>query len=160
MKEHTKVLIKAGIVNCGIATAIINGIISYFSLPKIEQIASTSLGINFLSVALGCGLICPFFGGLILKGVSAKNPALHLERKSAHILARLVPDNLVLGAIMIGLLDGIILWGIPCVTALALGFEITLNRNVWVVIVGFYSGIAASFAAYFGMLRVYFAHRK
>ena len=84
MKETTKILIKNSILNCGLTTAIINGIISYFTLPSMEQMISSSLRINFLLVALGCGIICPLFGGLILKGVLAKNEQLDFEQKEDH----------------------------------------------------------------------------
>ena len=160
MKETTKILIKNSILNCGLTTAIINGIISYFTLPSMEQMISSSLRINFLLVALGCGIICPLFGGLILKGVLAKNEQLDFEQKEDHFIARFIPNNLMFGAIVIGILTSIILWVIPYGIIWLIGFTTTLSRIVWIILVGFYSGVAASIAAYFGLLRVYFAQSK
>lgn len=158
MQDSTKILIKGAIINCGLATAIINGAISFFSLSKAEMLCSQDLAINFLSVALGCGVICPFFGGLILKGVLAKN-TLALGTKGERILAKFVPDNVFLGAFVIGLLTGIIVWGIPYALATVVHLNFVLGRWYWIILMGLYSGLAASFAAYFGMERAYFSKK-
>ncbi len=156
MKDTTKILIKGAIINCGIATALINGIINYFTLAKTSVLISSTMGFSFFGVALGCGLICPFFGGMILKGVISKNN-IDFGAKSEQALAKFVPNNLVLGAIVIAILTVAVLWVVPYLVAMVAGIEITLARMVWVVAVGLYSGVAASFAAYFGMKRSYYA---
>ena len=156
MKESTKILFKGAIINCGIATALINGIISYFTLMKAGTILSSDLMFNFFSTALGCGVICPFFGGLILKGVSAKNQIAFGEKKE-QLLARFIPDNIFLGAVLIGIFTIIALWLVPYALIAVLKIKLTLARFFWVIIIALYSGAAASFAAYFGMKRAHYA---
>lgn len=156
MKDATKVLIKGAIINCGIATALINGIISYFTLTKAPVIFSQDLAFNFFSTALGCGVICPFFGGLILKGVLAKN-SVDFGAKKDQMIARFVPDNVFLGALVIGAMAVIMVWAVPYVLAAAVSLNFSLKRFAWVVLIALYSGLAAGFAAYFGMKRSYFA---
>lgn len=72
-------------------------------------------------------------------------------------MAKFVPNNLYLGALVIGILTVAIVWVVPYLAVMLTGIEITLARMVWVVAVGVYSGVAASFAAYFGMKRYYYA---
>lgn len=156
MKDTTKILVKGAIINCGICTALINGIINYFTLAKTSVLVSSEMGFSFFGVALGCGLICPFFGGIILKGVISKNN-IYFGAKSEQALAKFVPNNLYLGALVIGILTVAIVWVVPYLAVMLTGIEITLARMVWVVAVGVYSGVAASFAAYFGMKRYYYA---
>ena len=95
MKDSNKILFKGAVMNCGIATAIINGIICFFTLTKANALLSSDLAFNFLSTAIGCGVICPFFGGLILKGVAAKNE-IDFGSKSEQTIAKFIPNNIVL----------------------------------------------------------------
>lgn len=158
MKNTTKILIKGAIINCGIATALINGSITYFTLVHAISMTSSELLVNFFSTALGCGVICPFFGGLILKGVAAKNE-LDFGRKSEQFLAKFVPNNLFLGAIVIGLLDIFLLWLVPYVVLSVFNIKFTLVRIAWVILLAVYSGVAASIAAYFGMKRAHYSKK-
>ena len=112
MKDSNKILFKGAVMNCGIATAIINGIICFFTLTKANALLSSDLAFNFLSTAIGCGVICPFFGGLILKGVAAKNE-IDFGSKSEQTIAKFIPNNIVLGAIIIGLITVLTLWLLP-----------------------------------------------
>ena len=157
MKRETQILTKTSVINCGLATAVINGLISYFTLEKVDALANGSVTFNFLGVAIGCGLICPLFGGMTLKGVLGKNSGLDLGRKKEHIIAKFIPNQLLLGICAIGLCVTALLWGVPYLVAMCLKLNFYLPRIVWVVSIGIYSGIVASFATYLGMLRVYFA---
>lgn len=112
MKDSNKILFKGAVMNCGIATAIINGIICFFTLTKANALLSSDLAFNFLGTAIGCGVICPFFGGLILKGVAAKNE-IDFGSKSEQTIAKFIPNNIVLGAIIIGLITVLTLWILP-----------------------------------------------
>ena len=112
MKDSNKILFKGAVMNCCIATAIINGIICFFTLTKSNALLSSDLAFNFLSTAIGCGVICPFFGGLILKGVAAKNE-IDFGSKSEQTIAKFIPNNIVLGAIIIGLITVLTLWLLP-----------------------------------------------
>jgi len=156
MQESTKILIKASIINCGIATMLINAIICYFTLPDAATLLSSDLAFNFASTVFGCGLICPFFGALTFKGVMAKNPDMALGAKSSQLLARFVPNNAFLAAIVIAIMTSIILCAIPFAILALLNIEFTAARIFWLLAIGVYSGIAATFAMYFGMKRVYY----
>lgn len=156
MKDSNKILFKGAVMNCGIATAIINGIICFFTLTKANALLSSDLAFNFLSTAIGCGVICPFFGGLILKGVSAKNE-IDFGSKSEQTIAKFIPNNIVLGAIIIGLITVLTVWLLPYAVIKLTSLQLTLSRIVWIVIIALYSGLAASIAAYFGMKRAHYA---
>lgn len=156
MKDSNKILFKGAVMNCGIATAIINGIICFFTLTKANALLSSDLAFNFLSTAIGCGVICPFFGGLILKGVAAKNE-IDFGIKSEQTIAKFIPNNIVLGAIIIGLITVLTLWILPYAVIKLTSLQLTLSRIVWIVIIALYSGLAASIAAYFGMKRAHYA---
>ena len=146
MKDSNKILFKGAVMNCGIATAIINGIICFFTLTKANALLSSDLAFNFLSTAIGCGVICPFFGGLILKGVAAKNE-IDFGSKSEQTIAKFIPNNIVLGAIIIGLITVLTLWLLPYAVIKLTSLQLTLSRIVWIVIIALYSGLAASIAA-------------
>lgn len=156
MKDSNKILFKGAVMNCGIATAIINGIICFFTLTKANALLSSDLAFNFLGTAIGCGVICPFFGGLILKGVAAKNE-IDFGSKSEQTIAKFIPNNIVLGAIIIGLITVLTLWILPYAVIKLTSLQLTLSRIVWIVIIALYSGLAASIAAYFGMKRAHYA---
>lgn len=156
MKDSNKILFKGAVMNCGIATAIINGIICFFTLTKANALLSSDLAFNFLGTAIGCGVICPFFGGLILKGVAAKNE-IDFGSKSEQTIAKFIPNNIVLGAIIIGLITVLTLWLLPYAVIKLTSLQLTLSRIVWIVIIALYSGLAASIAAYFGMKRAHYA---
>ena len=156
MKDSNKILFKGAVMNCGIATAIINGIICFFTLTKANALLSSDLAFNFLSTAIGCGVICPFFGGLILKGVAAKNE-IDFGSKSEQAIAKFIPNNIVLGAIIIGLITVLTLWILPYAVIKLTSLQLTLSRIVWIVIIALYSGLAASIASYFGMKRAHYA---
>ena len=156
MKDSNKILFKGAVMNCGIATAIINGIICFFTLTKANALLSSDLAFNFLSTAIGCGVICPFFGGLILKGVAAKNE-IDFGSKSEQTIAKFIPNNIVLGAIIIGLITVLTVWLLPYAVIKLSSLQLTLSRIVWIVIIALYSGLAASIAAYFGMKRAHYA---
>ena len=156
MKDSNKILFKGAVMNCGIATAIINGIICFFTLTKANALLSSDLAFNFLSTAIGCGVICPFFGGLILKGVAAKNE-INFGSKSEQTIAKFIPNNIVLGAIIIGLITVLTVWILPYAVIKLTSLQLTLSRIVWIVIIALYSGLAASIAAYFGMKRAHYA---
>lgn len=156
MKDSNKILFKGAVMNCGIATAIINGIICFFTLTKANALLSSDLAFNFLSTAIGCGVICPFFGGLILKGVAAKNE-IDFGSKSEQTIAKFIPNNIVLGAIIIGLITVLTLWILPYAVIKLTSLQLTLSRIVWIIIIALYSGLAASIAAYFGMKRAHYA---
>lgn len=156
MKDSNKILFKGAVMNCGIATAIINGIICFFTLTKANALLSSDLAFNFLSTAIGCGVICPFFGGLILKGVAAKNE-INFGSKSEQTIAKFIPNNIVLGAIIIGLITVLTVWLLPYAVIKLTSLQLTLSRIVWIVIIALYSGLAASIAAYFGMKRAHYA---
>lgn len=156
MKDSNNILLKGALLNCGIATTLINGIICFFTLTKASTILSSDLAFNFLSTAIGCGVICPFFGGLILKGVAAKNE-IDFGSKSEQTIAKFIPNNIVLGAIIIGLITVLTVWLLPYAVIKLTSLQLTLSRIVWIVIVALYSGLAASIAAYFGMKRAHYA---
>ena len=156
MKDSNKILFKGAVMNCGIATAIINGIICFFTLTKANALLSSDLAFNFLSTAIGCGVICPFFGGLILKGVAAKNE-IDFGSKSEQTIAKFIPNNIVLGAIIIGLITVLTVWLLPYAVIKLTSLQLTLSRIVWIAIIALYSGLAASIAAYFGMKRAHYA---
>ena len=156
MKDSNKILFKGAVMNCGIATAIINGIICFFTLTKANALLSSDLAFNFLGTAIGCGVICPFFGGLILKGVAAKNE-IDFGSKSEQTIAKFIPNNIVLGAIIIGLITVLTVWILPYAVIKLTSLQLTLSRIVWIVIIALYSGLAASIAAYFGMKRAHYA---
>ena len=156
MKDSNKILFKGAVMNCGIATAIINGIICFFTLTKANALLSSDLAFNFLGTAIGCGVICPFFGGLILKGVAAKNE-IDFGSKSEQTIAKFIPNNIVLGAIIIGLITVLTIWILPYAVIKLTSLQLTLSRIVWIVIIALYSGLAASIAAYFGMKRAHYA---
>ena len=156
MKDSNKILFKGAVMNCGIATAIINGIICFFTLTKANALLSSDLAFNFLSTAIGCGVICPFFGGLILKGVAAKNE-IDFGSKSEQTIAKFIPNNIVLGAIIIGLITVLTVWLLPYAVIKLTSLQLTLSRIVWIVIIALYSGLAASIAEYFGMKRAHYA---
>lgn len=156
MKDSNKILFKGAVMNCGIATAIINGIICFFTLTKANALLSSDLAFNFLGTAIGCGVICPFFGGLILKGVAAKNE-IDFGSKSEQTIAKFIPNNIVLGAIIIGLITVLTLWILPYAVIKLTSLQLTLSRIVWIIIIALYSGLAASIAAYFGMKRAHYA---
>ena len=90
MKEATKQLLKGAILNCGLATGLINAIISNFTLPKEQSLLLSDLTMNFALTAFGCGLLCPFFGTIILKAVAGKKQIAFGE-KDDHIFAKYVP---------------------------------------------------------------------
>lgn len=159
IRIENKLLVIGAIKGCGIGTAIINGIILYFTLPKAEQICNSSLTFNFLGMALGCGLLCPLFGNLTLKGIVNKKENFCVTGKENHLLAQFVPDNLAGAAIVICLLTVLALWAIPYLAAFLLKPQFQLSRFVWLIILAGYAGICASFAVYFGMLRSYFVHK-
>ncbi len=154
-----RALIKGAIQGCGIGTAIINGVILFFTLPKLDMISNTTVTFNFLGLALGCGVLRPLFGKMTLKGVLEKNPYLKIDAKKEHMLAKFVPDNLGLAALVIGLMTAIVWWVVPYGIALILQIEFTLSRWFWIIMIGCYSGVCASFAAYFGMLRSYYTSK-
>lgn len=156
MKDSTKTLLKGALLNCGIPTVLINGIICFFTLTKTGTILSSDLMFNFLSTAIGCGVICPFFGGLILKGVAAKNE-IDFGNKGEQNIAKFIPNNIVLGAVIIGIITVIAVWLLPYVIIKLTSLQLTLSRIVWIIIIALYSGIAASIAAYFGMKRAHYA---
>lgn len=156
MKDSNKILFKGAVMNCGIATAIINGIICFFTLTKANALLSSDLAFNFLSTAIGCGVICPFFGDLILKGVAAKNE-IDFGSKSEQTIAKFIPNNIVLGAIIISLITVLTVWLLPYAVIKLTSLQLTLSRIVWIVIIALYSGLAASIAAYFGMKRAHYA---
>ena len=156
MKDSNKILFKGADMNCGIATAIINGIICFFTLTKANALLSSDLAFNFLGTAIGCGVICPFFGGLILKGVAAKNE-IDFGSKSEQTIAKFIPNNIVLGAIIIGLITVLTVWLLPYAVIKLTSLQLTLSRIVWIVIIALYSGLAANIAAYFGMKRAHYA---
>lgn len=152
-------LIKGAVQGCGIGTAIINGVILFFTLPKLPILTNTMVIFNFLGLALGCGILCPLFGKMTLKGVLEKNPYLNMGAKRDHMLAKFVPDNLGLAALVIGLMTAIVWWVVPYGIAFILQIELILSRWFWIIIIGCYSGVCASFAAYFGMLRSYYTSK-
>ena len=156
MKESTKTLLKGALLNCGIPPVVINGIICFFTLTKTGTILSSDLMFNFLSTAIGCGVICPFFGGLILKGVAAKNE-IDFGNKSEQNIAKFIPNNIVLGAVVIGIITVLAVWILPYAVIKLTSLQLTLSRIVWIVIIALYSGVAASIAAYFGMKRAHYA---
>ena len=80
MTKTSKIVLKGAIVNCGLATALINMVICYLTLAKVSMFLFTELSVNFLGTAIGCGLLCPLFGGIILKPLQ-KEP-LNFEDKS------------------------------------------------------------------------------
>ena len=130
--------------------------ICFFTLTKANALLSSDLAFNFLSTAIGCGVICPFFGVLILKGVAAKNE-IDFGSKSEQTIAKFIPNNIVLGAIIIGLITVLTLWLLPYAVIKLTSLQLTLSRIVWIVIIALYSGLAASIAAYFGMKRAHYA---
>lgn len=154
-----KFLVLGAIQGCGIGTTIVNGIILYFTLPKIELISNSSLTINFLGMALGCGLLCPLFGKLTFTNVINKNGNFYIKQKEEHLLAKFLPNNLCGAAVVICFLTAAVLWGVPYLVALLLKPQFELSRILWLVIIAVYSGICASFAVYFGMLRSYFVKK-
>ena len=156
MKESTKTLLKGALFNCGIPTVVINAIICFFTLTKTGTILSSDLMVNFLSTAIGCGVICPFFGGLILKGVAAKNE-IDFGNKSEQNIAKFIPNNIVLGAVVIGIITVLTVWLLPYIIINLTSLQLTLSRIVLVFIIALYSGVAASIAAYFGMKRAHYA---
>lgn len=154
MKDTTKALIMGAITGCGAGTAVINGLLAFFlTLPKVPELTNSQMVISFFGTALGCGLICPFFAGIASKGVAGLN----YGPKSEHIIARFLPNQVVLHAIITGILTALIVWGVPEVIAIALHVQITLPRIAWVIAVGAFSGVAATFAMYFGLIRVHYA---
>ncbi len=156
MDTLTKVMIKNAFLNCGLATAFINGIISYLTLAKVEMFENTDLVFNFLGTAIGCGIICPFFSGMILKNTIIKK-GIQLGDKKKRKLAKWIPNNLLFGALMIGLFSAIFLWMIPYFFAEVFSISFSLSRINWCICLGLYSGIAAAFSAYFGVTRAYYA---
>lgn len=158
--SERKLLVLGAIQGCGIGTAIVNGIILYFTLPKIEQIGNASLTLNFFGMALGCGLLCPLFGTVTLKNITKKRRSFNIKkRKDEHLLAKFVPNNLGGAVFVICFLTASILWGVPYFIALLLKPQFQFHRFLWLFIVAIYSGICASFAVYLGMLRSYFAKK-
>ncbi len=156
MKEATKQVLKGAILNCGLATGLINAIISNFTLPKEQGLLLSDLTMNFALTAFGCGLLCPFFGTIILKAVAGKKQIAFGE-KDDHIFAKYVPNNLFAGAIVIALMATISLWLLPWIIISLLHVDVYLVRIGWIVMIGLYSAISAAFGAYFGMHRVHYA---
>lgn len=156
MKESTRQLVQGAFLNCGIATGVINGVISYLTMVKQNDLLLSELSMNFLLTAFGCGLLCPYFGRIILKAVN-KNETISFGQKKDRLLGKLVPNNLILGALMISLLAVVILWGVPHLCIHFLQIDFSLSRGIWVICMGVYSALSASFGAYFGMQRVYYA---
>ena len=148
-KMHKKVAFTVA-CQCGIPTALINATILYFTLPKMESIISSSLSINFLSVALGCGLICPLFGKMILKGIASKSP-LENNKKNG-IFNKSLPTTLFLGTVFICLITFVFLWLLPYMVVCLINWQFDLARIVWLIFIALYSGIAASFASYWGVM--------
>lgn len=72
MKKPTKILLVSSVLNCGIATTIINGIISYFALSKGTMLFFQDLIFNFFSIIIGCGIFCPLFSNIVLKKLRLK----------------------------------------------------------------------------------------
>ena len=151
-----KALAKGALKGCGIGTVVINAIILFFTLPKAAMIDSGALLFNFMGVAVGCGLLCPLFGGMVLKDVTKAHPTLDYGDKSAHAVARFVPNNLFLAAVVIGVLTTLVWWVLPCAVAMVASINVALPRLAWLIIIALYSGACASFAAYFGMLRSHY----
>ncbi len=157
MKEATKTLVMAGVKNCGIGTAVINGILAFFfTLPKVAELANSDMIFSFMGTALGCGIICPFFAGLVIG--SMKN--VEFGPKESHVIGRFLPDQVVVHALLTGILTLLVIWGVPELVAMALRVHIVLPRMAWVVLVALYSGVAVSFAMYFGLLPKHYAGLK
>lgn len=148
----------AAVKNCGIATGVINFLILYFTLPKIEFIELESLLVNFLMTAIGCGLICPFFGGLTLKSLKSRNDIFWNE-KQERFISKYIPNNLIVAAFIISFITVVICWGIPYIVVVITNFSVLLARIYWICLIAIYAGIVASIATYFGILRAYYAQK-
>ena len=159
MKSTTSFLIKSSIKNCGIATALINGIISYFTFVKGTSIMSSVASTNFMTVSLGCALLCPLFGGLILKGLN-KNELMNLAGKHTHTVAKFMPMALLPGVLVIAVFTFLSLWVLPYAIVTLLNIEFAMTRIAWVMLLTIYSGVVATSAAYFGIIRAYYAMAK
>lgn len=152
MQKATKEMIKCAIINCGIATGIINGVLAYFTLNG-DTLALPDLTINFWGTAIGCGLLCPAFGKLILKNV---NTDILIEKKSNRIVGRWIPDNFIVGTLVICVLATILLFGIPYCMIQLFPIELQIGKLMWAFVLGGYSMSVASFSAYHGMYSAYY----
>lgn len=157
MTKTSKIVLKGAIVNCGLATALINMVTCYLTLAKVPMFLFTELSVNFLGTAIGCGLLCPLFGGIILKPLQ-KEP-LNFEDKSSHVLARWVPNQILLGAVVIAMFSAILFWGMPVLLFKLLSVEFAIRRIFACFLLGLYSGVVATFAAYLGVHRAYYAKK-
>ena len=146
-----KKVVSTVVSKCGIPTSLINATILYFTLPKLETIISSSLSFNFLSVALGCGLICPLFGKMILKGIADK-ASLVSSSEQKGFLSKYLPNNLFTGTVFISLITFAFLWLLPYIIVCLTNVQLDLTRISWLVFIAIYSGISASFASYWGVL--------
>ena len=161
MNQSTKFLVEASIKNCGIATIVINALINYFTFIKPEDAANISSAVaipNFMAVVIGCALICPLFGGLILKGL--KTDGVSFGSKDSHAIGKFIPTAMLPGVLVIAAFTSVLFWFIPNALIGAAGIAFALPRMAWVVTIGVYSGIVAAFAAYFGIMRAYYAKQK
>ena len=145
-----KKIVSTVVSKCGIPTALINATILYFTLPKMETIVSSSLSFNFFSVALGCGLICPLFGKMILKGIA--NKISFENNKKEGLLSKSLPATLFLGTMFISLITFAFLWLLPYIVVCLINWQLDLTRIVWLIFIAMYSGISASFASYWGVV--------
>jgi hypothetical protein len=161
LSQSTKFLVEASIKNCGIATVIINALINYFTFVKPDGAAGISSTVAipaFMAVVIGCALICPLFGGLILKGL--KTDGVSFGTKDSHALGKFVPNSMLPGVLVIAAFTSVLFWFIPNALIGAAGIAFALPRMAWVITIGVYSGIVAAFAAYFGIMRAYYAKQK
>ena len=151
----------AAIKNCGIATVIINGLINYFTFIKPEggaAIPSVTAIPGFMGVVIGCAVICPLFGGLILKGL--KTDGVVFGSKDSHAVGKFVPNAMVPGVVVIAVIASVLFWFLPSGLIGVAGVTFALPRMAWVVLIGLYSGLVAVFAAYFGIMRAYYAKQQ
>ncbi len=162
MSNSTKYLLVASIKNCGIATIIINALINFFTFVKADGAAGISSTVAipaFMAVVIGCAVICPLFGGLILKGL-AKDEPLPFGDKASHMIGKFVPNAMLPGVLVIAVIASVLFWFLPNGLIGAAGIAFALPRMAWVILIGVYSGIVATFAAYFGIMRAYYAKQK
>ena len=161
MNQSTKFLIEASIKNCGIATIVINALINYFTFVKPEGVANISSTVaipSFMGVVIGCGVICPLFGGLILKGL--KTDGIAFGSKNSRAVGKFIPSAMLPGVLVIAAITSVLFWFVPNGLIGATGIAFALPRMAWVMIIGVYSGIVAAFAAYFGIMRAYYAKQN
>lgn len=161
MNQSTKFLIGASIKNCGIATVIINALINYFTFVKPEGVANISSTVaipGFMAVVIGCAVICPLFGGLILKGL--KTDGVSFGSKGSRAIGKFIPNAMLPAVVVIAAITSVLFWFLPNGLIGATGIVFALPRMAWVIIIGVYSGIVAAFAAYFGIMRAYYAKQN